>query len=368
MNESQTPARPAGEPGNSRSEPALFSPQKDQSRLTPAATVQDGQERPNGVEAADQARPVSATGTAPPPAEARLRDSLTQPSSLYRAGFWRAGVFMARRLPHFVLGQTASNLAKLYWLTCPGRRRVVFENLLPVVHGDRLAARVATRELFQQFALKLADLWRYESGLSIYNLFHDLTGWEHFQAAQAKKRGVLLLTVHLGNWEFGAPLLTDRGVKLQVITSPEPQARLTEIRQAARDRWGIETLALGDNPFASIEVIRRLEANQTVALLMDRPPTPTAVTVKLFGQPFPASIAAAELARASGCALLPVYLPRTSHGYNGHILPEIGYDRRAVGTREARIQLTHEIMSAFEPAIRLYVNQWYHFVPVWSQA
>jgi KDO2-lipid IV(A) lauroyltransferase len=275
---------------------------------------------------------------------------------------------MARRLPHFVLGRTASNLAKLYWLSCPGRRRVVLENLLPAVHGDRLAARVATRELFQQFALKLADLWRYESGLSIYNLFGELTGWEHFEAAHARKKGILLLTIHLGNWEFGAPLLTQRGIRLQVITSPEPQARLTEVRQAARERWGIETLALNDNPFASIEVVRRLEANHSVALLMDRPSAQTAATVQLFGQPFLASIAAAELARASGCALLPVYLPRSSHGYTGHILPEIPYDRRELGTREGRLQLTQQVMSVFEPIIRLYLNQWYHFVPLWPGA
>jgi len=298
----------------------------------------------------------------------RPRRGLTEHSALYRAELWRVAVFMARRLPHFVLGQVAGNLAKVYWLSCPGRRRVVFENLLPAVHGDRLAARIATRELFQQFALKLADLWRYESGLSIYNLFRELTGWEHFQAAQARKQGVLLLTIHLGNWEFGAPLLTQRGIKLQVITSAEPQARLTEIRQAARERWGIQTLALGDNPFSCVEVIRRLEANHAVALLMDRPPAPTATTVTLFGRPFPASIAAAELARASGCALLPVYLVRTSHGYTAHILPEISYDRRALGTRQARTQLTHEIMSAFEPIIRLYLNQWYHFFPIWPEA
>jgi KDO2-lipid IV(A) lauroyltransferase len=289
------------------------------------------------------------------------------PSALYRAGLWGAGVFMARRLPHFILGHLASNLAKIYWLGCPERRRVVFENLLPAVKGDRLAARVATRELFQQFALKLADLWRYESGLSIYNLFRELTGWEYFQQAQARKKGILLLTIHLGNWEFGAPLLTQRGVKLQVITSPEPQARLTEIRQAARERWGIETLALGDNPFASIEIIRRLEANSCVALLMDRPSGASQTMVKLFGRSFPASIAAAELARASGCALLPVYLPRTSHGYTGHILPEIPYERRELGNRETRTQLTQDIMSAFEPVIRLYLNQWYHFVPVWPK-
>jgi KDO2-lipid IV(A) lauroyltransferase len=257
--------------------------------------------------------------------------------------------------------------AKVYWLTCGNRRRVVFQNVLPALHGDRRAAAITTRELFQQFALKLADLWRYESGLSISDLFHDLTGWEHFQRAQARGQGVLLLTIHLGNWEFGAPLLTERGVKLQVITGPEPQAALTAVRQAARARWGIETLALGGDPFAAVNVIRRLEANNTVALLMDRPPATTAVPIKLFGRTLHASISAAELARASGCALLPVYLPRTQRGYTAHILPEISYDRPALRDRQNRIDLTQRILTAFEPAIRLYLNQWYHFVPIWPR-
>ena len=303
-------------------------------------------------------------------AEARMDragSSIAGPSSLYRAELWRIGVFMARRLPHFLFGRLTVHLAQAYWLSCAARRRTVFENVLPVLNGDRVAARITTRELFPQFALKLADLWRYESGHSIYNLFRDLTGWEHFQKAHERKRGVLLLTIHLGNWEFGAPLLTQRGIKLQVVTLAEPQARLTEVRQSARARWGIETVALGDNPFASVEIIRRLEANNAVALLMDRPPVSTAVPVNFFGRAFSASISAAELARASGCALLPVYLPRTSKGYIAHILPEIPYDRRALGDRQARIDLTGRIMSVFEPALRLYLNQWYHFVPVWPK-
>jgi lauroyl/myristoyl acyltransferase len=288
------------------------------------------------------------------------------PSLLYRANFWQLGVRIARHTPHFILGRLASHAAQLYWFSNSRRRRVVFNNLLPALHGDRHAAQVTTRELFAQFGLKLADLWRYESGLSIYNLFHDLTGWEHFEAAQAKKRGVLLLTIHLGNWEFGAPLLTQRGVRLQVITQAEPQAQLTAMRQSARARWGIETLALGDNPFAAVEIIRRLEANNAVALLMDRPPPATQTQVSFFGRPFAASVSAAELARASGCALLPVYLPRTSRGYVAHILPEIPYDRPALRDRNARLLLTQRIMDAFEPAIRLFLNQWFHFVPLWQ--
>jgi lauroyl/myristoyl acyltransferase len=287
------------------------------------------------------------------------------PSALYRVAPWRAAVFTARHLPHFLLGRLAVHGAQAYWLTCPQRRRVVFENLLPVVNGDRLAARIATRELFGQFGLKLADLWRYESGLSVYNLFNSLTGWEHYEAAHAQDRGVLFLTIHLGNWEFGAPLLTQRGIRLQVITLEEPDARFTEFRQRARARWGIETLALGNDPFGAVEIIRRLEANNSVALLMDRPPKQTAVRVELFGRPFDASISAAELARATGCVLLPVYLPRTSRGYAAQILPPVQYDRREIGSREGRIQLTQKIMQCFEPAIRLYATQWFHFVPIW---
>ena len=139
----------------------------------------------------------------------------------------------------------------------------------------------------------------------------------------------------------------------------------TQFREAARKRWAIETLALGNDPFGAVEVVRRLEANQSVALLMDRPPASTSVPVTLFGRPFAASISAAELARATGCVLLPVYLPRTSRGYAAQILPAIQYDRREIATREKRIELTQRIIQTFEPALRLYVNQWFHFVPIW---
>ena len=73
------------------------------------------------------------------------------------------------------------------------------------------------------------------------------------------------------------------------------------------------------------------------------------------------------ISRASGCALLPVYLPRTPAGYAAHILPEINYERAALRSPEARQRLSQEIMRAFEPAIREYLDQWYHFVPIWPK-
>jgi lauroyl/myristoyl acyltransferase len=139
------------------------------------------------------------------------------------------------------------------------------------------------------------------------------------------------------------------------------------LRQASRARRGIETLVIGEDLFAFVEVIRRLEGGATVALLVDRPLPSSAVEVELFGKRFAASIAAAELARATGCALLPVCLPREKDGYHARVLPEIAYHRRALGARETRQQLTQEIMRAFEPVIQQYLSQWYHFVPIWPK-
>jgi len=293
------------------------------------------------------------------------KQQLEAPSSLYRAEFWRMGLGFVRFVPRRVCVFFGRVFANIYWLFARSRREVVIQNLLPALNNDRAAATAKAKELIHGFAIKVVDLWRYETGLEIENTFGHATGWDHFENAVAQKRGVLLLTPHLGNWEFGGPWLTQKGIKLQVITMAEPGKNFTQLRQASRARWNIETLVIGTDAFAFVEIIRRLEAGAVIALLIDRPLASTSATVNLFGRPFSASTAAAELARASGCTLLPVYLPRSGDTYEAHVLPEISYDRPTLRDTVARQQLTQKIVTAFEPVIQQHIEQWYQFVPVW---
>ena len=304
---------------------------------------------------------VEVQNSQPKPANGRT----PVPSSFYSARIWQLGLWLVRWLPASVCAALAGLSAAIYWRLAAHRREVVTQNLLPALNHDRAAARRAARELFTQFMLKVADLLRYESGLKADNWTREWSGWEIFASAHARGRGLLFVTPHLGNWELGGAFLVRHGYPLLVLTQPEPDRQLTELRQASRARLGVETLVVGEDAFAFVEIIKRLQAGATVALLVDRPPAPTAVTVDLFGRPFPASIAAAELARASGCAIVPGYIVRQPDGYLARILPEITYDRAAIGNRAARIQLTQEILRAFEPVIRQHLAQWYHFVPVW---
>jgi predicted exporter/lauroyl/myristoyl acyltransferase len=290
---------------------------------------------------------------------------ISTPSQFYSARFWQIGLMLTRILPASILRSLAKIGGTIYWGLAIQRREIVIQNLLPVLNGDRKSAERATRELFVQFSMKLADLWLYESGVVEERWFANWNGWENFERANARGKGVLLVTPHLGNWEFGGAFLVQHGVKLLVLTQAEPDEKLTELRQSSRARWGVETLIVGEDAFAFVEIMRRLQEGATVALLVDRPPVQTAVEVKLFGRSFFASIAVAELARASGCAIVPSFIVRKPRGYIAQIFPEISYNRTACGDRDARIKLTQEIIRAFEPAIRQHLTQWFHFVPVW---
>jgi predicted RND superfamily exporter protein/lauroyl/myristoyl acyltransferase len=287
--------------------------------------------------------------------------------SLYRAGLWRLGLFIVRILPVGLVKGLAMILAGFYWRFQRQRCEVVVQNLLPLFAGDRAAAETAARQLHRKFAAKLVDLWRVESGVPVQNWLTHLDELEIIRTARQRGRGTLFITLHLGNWEHGGLLLTQLGIRLTILTMAEPDDGLTDLRIEARRRCGVETLVIGQDDFAFVEVIKQLQAGADLAISLDRPPEKGGVPTEFFGHPFEASLAAAELARASGCALIGVTIVRRPDGYAVKVLPEFTYDRKALGNREARRELTQQILRAFEPEIRKDIDQWYQFTPIWPK-
>jgi predicted RND superfamily exporter protein/lauroyl/myristoyl acyltransferase len=288
-------------------------------------------------------------------------------SAFYRAGLWRFGLAVVRVLPAGLVKGFSVIVAEFYFLFRRQRREVVVRNFLPVFAGDRAAAEKAAHRLHRKFALKLVDLWRVEGGVPVQNWLTNSGELEIIRTAQQRGRGILFITLHLGNWEHGGLLLNQLGIPLTVLTQAEPDDGLTDLRIALRRRCGVETLIIGQDSFAFVEVIKRLQAGAALAISLDRPPAKGGVPVELFGCPFEAPLAAAELARASGCALIGVTIVRRRAGYAVKVLPEFAYDRKALGDREVRRELTRQILRAFEPQIRQDIDQWYQFVPIWPK-
>jgi KDO2-lipid IV(A) lauroyltransferase len=287
--------------------------------------------------------------------------------AFYRGGVWKLGLLAARIFPPEFLKYFAMLLAEIYLWSQPRRVEIVRKNFLPVFKGDRFATDEAVCAAHRNFAAKLIDLWRVEGGEDVKNWLANDGALEIIHAARQRGRGALFITLHLGNWEHGGLLLKQVGIQLTILSLAEPDDGLTDLRNAARARYGVDTLIIGEGDFAFVEVIKRLQAGADLALSLDRPPEHgVGVPVEFFGQRFEASLAAAELARTSGCALLGVTIVRRPDGFVVKVLPEFTYDRKALGNREARAALTRQILRAFEPEIRDNIEQWYQFTPIWG--
>ncbi len=289
----------------------------------------------------------------------------SRPPGFYNAALWRLGLFAARVAPRSALAPLARFGAWVYWQSEKTRRETVINNIMPAVDGNRAKAEAAARRLFLNFGDKLVDLFRCEAGCPAEALIEQLVNASIVLDAGNRRNGLLLVTPHLGNWEFGGYVLAARNITLHVITLAEPGGDLTEVRAQARLRNGIQTIVIGEDPFAFVEIIKLLHEGAVMALLLDRPTPANATTVELFGRPFRAALAAADLARASGCAIVPVFILRSEQGYRIDLQPPLPYDRAALGDRAARQQLTQEIFRVFEPFIRAHPDQWYHFIPIW---
>jgi lauroyl/myristoyl acyltransferase len=305
--------------------------------------------------------------TNPPSSLTHQAASIPHPSAFYCAGLWRIGLAIVRLLPDRLVKGFCVTVAELHYRLGRQRREVVVQNLLPALSGNRSEAEKTAHRLYRNFASKLVELWRVENGVPVRNWLTNSAELEVIHFAMRRGRGVLFVTPHLGNWEHGGLLLSELGIQLTVLTLAEPDEALTKLRMASRERWKIQTLIIGQDSFAFVEVIKRLQDGANMAISIDRPPERGAVRAELFGRPYAVSLVAAELARASGCALIGVTIVRRGDGYAVKVLPEFKYQRQALGDREARRDLTQQILRAFEPEIREHLDQWYQFVPIWPQ-
>jgi hypothetical protein len=114
------------------------------------------------------------------------------PSSFYRVWLWKLGLATVRILPAWLFNGICLGVAEVYGRLNRARRDVVVRNLLPALQGDRQAAEQKARQVFRAMAMKVADLWRFESGLFQPSWFNEQKDWDLFEAVHARGQGMLL--------------------------------------------------------------------------------------------------------------------------------------------------------------------------------
>jgi len=284
---------------------------------------------------------------------------------LNRLIYYRLAAVCAGSLPRRGRLVLARALGRAIGRRLVEERRQVRANLARVLpDAPAVALDRAASETFANFAACFADLLTINRGdpLRLRRYVAEAEGEEELDAACGARRGVILLTAHLGNWDLGGRLLAPRLDRTtHVVLSPEADAALEGYLRIDEPRLRFVTRR---RPTSTLGLLAALRRNEAVAMQGDRPTGERGDTrVDFFGAPASFPIGPFVLARAAGAPVVPAFCALTADGrYRIGMEPPIwvkpGGEVAALG---AAVQ-------ALERAVRRHPTQWFNFFDVWSPA
>jgi KDO2-lipid IV(A) lauroyltransferase len=189
--------------------------------------------------------------------------------------------------------------------------------------------------------------------------FDHVHGENHIHTALAKGRGVILLSAHLGNWEFGGTMMRLYDYSLAVVALPHNTSATNALVNRLRKNSGIKIIELTGSPFTGIEILQHLRRNGVVAMVGDKDFFGTGRPTPFFGQPVDFPVGPIALAMKSGAALIPAFVLQGQDGrYFGLTEKAIPLESTGNRDKDLAINLTR-IAQVFEKYIRRYPDQWY---------
>lgn len=149
----------------------------------------------------------------------------------------------------------------------------------------------------------------------------ECAGLEHIAAAQARGKGIIFLTPHLGCFEISALYAAQR-VPITVLYRPPKLGWLEGVMRGGRER-GQARLAKADVGGVRL-LYKALKRGEAIGLLPDQVPSRgEGEWANFFGRPAYTMTLAGRLAESSGATVLIAYSERLPHGqgYVIHVEP-----------------------------------------------
>ncbi|MEE4599901.1 MAG: lysophospholipid acyltransferase family protein [Desulfobacteraceae bacterium] len=256
--------------------------------------------------------------------------------------------------------------ALAYAIDAP-HRRIVRRNLrLAFPEWSRGKNRRTAKRVFQHLGAALVEICQ----LATYSKSDvvdrvRIVGADRWRQALDNRQGLIIVSAHLGNWEFGMQFAAcfmqkpALGIAKRIRFKP-----LNRWVHHLRTRFGTSIIS---QKGALPEMRQTLRRGGTVGLLVDQSRRREGVDVNFFGYKVPATPAAAFLSIRCKSPILPIFCIREASGQlTIHVEQPI--KTKWSGDLRSDIQAnTQLITDAVEGMIRKYPEQWFWVHKRWKK-
>ncbi len=284
----------------------------------------------------------------------------------------RAVAWVVPHLSHRTVRRVAYVAGWVGYYMLGKQRRIALANLDSAYGNTKSQAEKAriARVSFQNFAATmLGHFWALRLDADTLPQIADIdpANLEFFRQIHARGKGIILITLHHGNWELLGLATGWYGVKMTVVSRTMRNSALETVFRRLRAHSGHQIIS---SHRALITLFRTVKQGGTVALLIDQqvPTTLGGIWVDFFGLPSLSTSAVAHLALRSEAAIVGcVAHPLPNGRYRIVYGPEIPTER--TGNEEADVRaITQRCMSFCEQVVREQPEYWLWSYKRWKHS
>jgi len=280
---------------------------------------------------------------------------------LYRIGF-----FLANALPLKLAYSLAKRVSDIQYLLAKKDREAVVRNLGIVTKKDAKACMRLSRKVFRNFGLYLVDFFRM-ANLSREDIEKrvKVEGIENIDKVLRQKKGGIILTCHIGNWEMGGVVMAMLGYDMSAVALNHKHKNINDFFIKQREEKGLKVIPVSHIMKRCISALR---GNGLLALVGDRDFTNNGIMLNLFGMPTSIPKGPAMFALKTESPIIPgVFVRRDTFNYSLIFGEPIevkhvsAIDKDKI-IKEASVKFT----ASMEKYIQAYPEQWLIFRKFWE--
>lgn len=256
-------------------------------------------------------------------------------------------------------------MGRLSMTFLPNRYQMAKENMslaLPEMSASEIETNV--RKNFEHIGICGVEMLRFDMftpGSDDIQRYFDIEDLEPLRDALALKKGVLLLTGHLGFWEIGLFGLPELDIPFDVVAKPLKNPLTDAYFEKIRKTFGAEVL---NSRKGARKILKSLAAERVVGILLDQHISPPgSVATEFFGRKAYTTTAITNMAMKYQIPIVPVFcLRQPDDRYKIWAEPMLmltGEGENAV------VENTQRLTNIIEAAVRKDVSQWFWMHKRW---
>ena len=268
-------------------------------------------------------------------------------------------------LPHSALLTLGRGAGILYYRFIKKQRQRGIRQMMAGLAISEEEAKKLVKASFINMATNVFEIF-YMPRLNENNFraYIDIEHLERLTDALAEGHGVVVLTGHIGTWEWLSAAFTLSGLPVTAIAKPQPNEQYTRVLNDLRATIHVEIFSRGTSEL--LAAARALKQGKILGFLADQDAGPGGAFIDFLGRPASTPMGPAVFSRKFNAPVIPAFILRQEDGRHRVIVGEaLRYEDHGDTDRDL-YDFTVRMTRILERVVRENPTQWLWFQKRWN--